>query len=56
MSLKTNTTLIELDLSSNYIANKGASTIAEALMVNNTLQKLNISYNDLSDGGAIAFQ
>ena len=53
--LKTNTTLIELDLSGNDIRDKGASAITEALKVNNTLQKLNILYNRISDDGAIAF-
>ena len=57
--LKTNTTLIELDMSGRgNITSKGTNAIAEALKVNNTLQKLNISYNiSFTDGadGAIAF-
>ena len=56
--LKTNTTLIELDLSWNYITDKRVSEIAEALKVNNTLQKLNISGSydgGISNDGAIAF-
>ena len=32
---------MELDLLGNDITDKGASVIAEALVVNNTLQKLN---------------
>ena len=53
--LKTNTTLIELDVSWNNITCKGASVIAEAIQVNTALQKLNISSNEISDDGAIAF-
>ena len=56
--LKTNTTLIELDLSCNNI---GASAITEALKVNNALLKLNISSNarwfcgGISDDGVMGF-
>ena len=53
--LKTNTTLIELDMSRNNITCKGASAIAEALKVNRVLQKLNIISNDISDDGTVAF-
>ena len=53
--LKTNTSLIELNLSGNVIKCKGARAISETLMVNNTLQKLNISYNNLFNDGGIAF-
>ena len=41
--LKTNTTLIELDMSQSSIRYRGASAIAGAMKVNTTLQKLNIS-------------
>ena len=56
--LKTNTTMIELNLPWNNITCKGANAIAEALMVNNRLQKLDISSScekKISDDGAIAF-
>ena len=46
---------MELDISSNCIEYKGASAIAEALKVSNTLQELNISNNKISDDGVIAF-
>ena len=54
-SLKTNTTLIELDMSLNNITSKGASAIAEAIQVNTIVQRLFISWNEISDDGAIVF-
>ena len=55
--LKEDDTLQELDISQhfinvNYITNKGAIMIGEAIKVNKTLQKLDISYNSISDDGA----
>ena len=53
--LRTNSSLIELDMSKNSINCEGATAIAESLQVNTTLQKLNISHNEISSGGAMAF-
>ena len=51
--LQTNTALVELDMSNNYITCVGA--IVEAMQINKTLRRLNISHNKLSDDGAMAF-
>ena len=50
--LQMNTRLISLTLCN--ITNNGAITIAEAIRLNTTLQKLNISNNSISDDGAAA--
>ena len=50
--LQMNTRLISLTLCN--ITNNGAITIAEAIPLNTTLQKLNISNNSISDDGAAA--
>ena len=50
--LQMNTILISLTLCN--VTNNGAITIAEAIQVNTTLQKLNISNNSISDDGAAA--
>ena len=53
--LMNNSTLTELNLSSNKITDEGAVRIFEAIQVNTALQKLNISRNRASVDGAIAF-
>ena len=50
--LQMNTILISLTLCN--VTNNGAITIAEAIQMNTTLQKLNISNNSISDDGAAA--
>ena len=50
--LQMNTKLISLTLCN--IGNNGAITLAEAIQVNSTLQKINISNNSISDDGAAA--
>ena len=50
--LQMNTKLISLTLCN--IGNNGAITLAEAIQVNTTLQKINISNNSISDDGAAA--
>ena len=51
-SLQMNTKLLSLTLCN--IGNNGAITLAEAIQVNNTLQKISISSNSISDDGAVA--
>lgn len=48
-ALKVNTTLIEVDLSLNYIDDEGGKAIAEALDVNKTLKVLAMSGNEIED-------
>ena len=50
--LQMNTKLLSLTLCN--IGNNGAITLAEAIQVNTTLQKINISDNSISDDGATA--
>ena len=49
--LMNNSTLTELNLSSNEITDEGAKRLAEAIQVNTTLQSLDISHNTISDNG-----
>ena len=51
-SLQMNTKLISLTLCN--IGNNGAITLAEAIQVNTTLQKIDISSNSIADDGAAA--
>ena len=51
--LKTNITLIKLDLPCGGLSDQRAKWITEALEVNNTLQMFDISHNRISDDGAI---
>ena len=51
-SLQMNTKLLSLTLCN--IGNNGAITLAEAIQVNTTLQKINISSNSISDDGVAA--
>ena len=53
-ALKQNTSLTELDLSSNHISDQGAADLAEALKQNMSLTELNLSANDISAQGAAA--
>ena len=48
MVLKDNDTLLELDISDNDILAKGALIILESLEKNETLRKLNLTYNKIS--------
>ncbi len=52
--LKTNKTLVDLDLEFNSFRDEGAFSLADALMINNTLQSLNLHENSISDQGLIA--
>ena len=47
--LKVNSTLTEVDLSLNYIDDKGGKAISEALDANSTLKVLNMSGNEIED-------
>ena len=51
-ALKSNTTLTELNLSSNFIGDAGAASVADALKSNTTLTKLNLSSNGIGAAGA----
>lgn len=51
-SLKSNTSCISLDLSSNYITLDGAVHISNTLRTNKTLRKLDLTNNQLTDFGA----
>eukprot|EP00943_MAST-04B_sp_MAST-4B-sp1_P006138 g6138.t1 len=46
--------LTEMDLRGKWIGVKEAKTIAEALKVNTSLKKINLSYNNIGDEGASA--
>ena len=50
--LMNNSTLTELNLSSNKFTDDGSRRLAEAIQVNTTLQELNISMNKITDEGA----
>ena len=50
------TTLRELDVSSNQIADNGISLITEGLQSNKTLIKLNVSRCDLSVKGTVLYK
>ena len=52
--LKTNTTLIELNISRCGITKQGVTWIAEALQINETLQKLDVSLNQLCNEDTVA--
>ena len=52
--LYNNTRLCHLDLSYNFISNKGAVLFAKAIKDRSALELLNISYNTISDDGAIS--
>ena len=49
--LMNNSTLTELNLSSNEITDEGAETLIEAIQVNTTLQSLDISHNTIFGDG-----
>ena len=49
--LMNNSTLTELNLSSNQITDERAMRLAKAIQVNTTLQSLDISHNTISDDG-----
>ena len=51
--LKCNRKLLDLNISQCQVSIEGAKVIAEAILVNTTLQKLDISHNNLSDDGVI---
>ncbi|KAF9432945.1 hypothetical protein BGZ76_010115, partial [Entomortierella beljakovae] len=53
-SLKTNTTLVNLNLRGNKIGNKGALALSEALKTNNTLTALHLRTNSIGNEGALA--
>lgn len=49
-----NRTLLQLDLSSNLITDKGAKTFAKVLRVNDILTTISLMYNDIKgEGGAV---
>jgi len=52
--LKSTTTLVNLDLSKNYLCNIGAEVLAEALKENRTLKRLNLDSNDIGFEGVQA--
>ena len=49
-----NRALQQLDVSSNFIGDGGATTLAKMLKENRTLQQLSVSHNSIGDGGATA--
>ena len=53
-ALKTNTSLIALNLSNNNVEDKGAASLADALKTNTSLIELNLSNNNVEDEGAEA--
>ena len=53
-ALKTNSTLLTLELCENRVGDEGAIVIAEALKMNRTLQTLNLHENGVGDKGAMA--
>lgn len=53
--LRTNTSMIEVDISNNYIGSVGAPALASAVSSNRTLIKLNLRLNEIDDDGGIAF-
>ncbi|KAG0196550.1 hypothetical protein BGX28_009996, partial [Mortierella sp. GBA30] len=53
-TLKTNSTLTTLDLSSNSIGENGAIALSEALKTNSTLTTLHLKRNSIGDNGAVA--
>lgn len=48
-ALKVNKTLVEVDLSLNYIDDEGAKAVASMLDANSTLKMLNMSGNEIED-------
>ena len=50
-ALKTNNTLIRLELRQNDIGDYGAAILGVMLKVNNTLQSLFLDQNDITDKG-----
>ena len=50
--LKENFYITELDLAQNKIKSPGAQAISEVLTDNNTIKKLNLSWNDFKDKDA----
>mmetsp|Transcript_8366 Transcript_8366/g.9065 ORF Transcript_8366/g.9065 Transcript_8366/m.9065 type:complete len:82 (-) Transcript_8366:86-331(-) len=47
--LKTNNTLQELTLLGNNLGNKGVYAMLDGVLVNNSLEKLDLSYNQVSE-------
>ncbi|KFH62977.1 hypothetical protein MVEG_11015 [Podila verticillata NRRL 6337] len=55
-ALKTNSTLITMDLQKNSIGDNGVQSLAEALKTNSSLAILDLQYNTTGDKGAQAQQ
>ena len=51
--LKTNNTLVELDISWNSIQDDGAVALAASLRFNDTLLELNLAHNDIKEKGGM---
>ena len=51
-ALKVNTTLKEIELSTNQIGDDGAQHLSEALLVNTSLQYIDLEKNNINNGGA----
>ncbi len=51
--LERNTSLVELNISSNEICDYGATSIFEALRHNIALEDVNVNYNNITDSGAV---
>jgi len=52
--LKTNSTLVELNINENNLGDEGAKALAEGLKANKTLKSLDLSLNYIGDEGAKA--